>query len=342
MTLDAELVAYADQKEAYRALYASYGSSRFYTSPDWVELLQQAFPRLTMLVVRCTDGALTRAMFPIAQINGRLLALPLTPQLSMIACGTQNAEEREAACRAISGFFSRASKSAELRVADFVDPEGTAEQSSAYVTSVLSLADAQEKHWSENARRSVKRASKAGVRVEESDDFDLMWEFVCRTRRRQGTPLYPRRLFDGLARLHGQGAPVQLYFSRTASGEAISGIVIFKEPDRIFYAFGASCEDETLLSSRGNFLLFAEALRRAREEGKACFDFGISPSGNTGLIRFKEQWGAVSRPSPRLLFGRRKRAAREGALARLASSCIRLCPSPIYRRFTPFLFERIV
>ncbi len=78
------------------------------------------------------------------------------------------------------------------------------------------------------------------------------------------------------------------------NGQAIASIITMQYKDVLVYKYG--CSDSRFNNLGGNSLLFWRAIQHAKQNGLLKFDLGRSEADNRGLISFKENWGAVSRP----------------------------------------------
>ena len=113
------------------------------------------------------------------------------------------------------------------------------------------------------------------------------------TRRKQGVPVQPKgffyEIFDNLVK-NNFGFFISVYYEQKVIA---SGLFLFS--NNVFtYKYGAS--DPRFLYLRPNHLLFWEAIKYAKENGYAVFDFGKTDIKNVGLRKFKSGWGAIEKP----------------------------------------------
>jgi len=143
-----------------------------------------------------------------------------------------------------------------------------------------------------NIRRDVRRAERSGVRlspVRDRRDLDEFYSlYLASMRRNQAVPKYGKllvaTLYDHVIRC-GKG---ELWLARR-SGLAISGVLVVDSAHASHYLLGGSRADT--LKYCPNELLLLQAIRRAVQLGKECFDFLPSGPQNPGLARFKSKWG---------------------------------------------------
>ena len=141
-------------------------------------------------------------------------------------------------------------------------------------------------------RSQCRRALKEGAEVVHGG-AELIPEFYrvfAVNMRDLGTPVYPRRWFEVLAR--HLGGVMHLVVVRLA-GKPVAGCVLLRWLDTMEIPWAAS--DRTCNRFSVNMLLYREALEHAIRTGCKHFDFGRS-TRDSGPHRFKQQWGAEETP----------------------------------------------
>ena len=179
-----------------------------------------------------------------------------------------------------------------------------------------------------SARKSVRRAGKAGLRAVEETGPAAVATFaslVKTTLARHGAPMPPRRLVDAL--IDALGGRL-LVVRAQPSGEARASLLWFRDGPLAWapwggFTFGAD--------SPGN-LLFWAAIAQATRDGADIFDFGRSAVGG-GPYRFKRSFGAA--PTP-VLWLSDKPADMYRRYA-TAQRLWRLCPATVTDRLGPRL-----
>jgi hypothetical protein len=179
-----------------------------------------------------------------------------------------------------------------------------------------------------SSRRGVRKAEKAGVKIEFRTDLESMREYYrlhCLTRRnKHGLPPQPWRFFekiqehliargmgfvalatapggrggDGRSEIGDRARNALSHpapsFQLPASGEgglAIAGAVFLRYGRTAFYKFGAS--DDAYLDLRPNNLLMWRSILRCMGLGCETLGLGRTNLGEEGLRRFKRGWGAT-------------------------------------------------
>ena len=111
------------------------------------------------------------------------------------------------------------------------------------------------------------------------------------TRRRHQLPPQPFNWFRNLA-----ACCRELFNVRVASlrGRPIAAMITLQLRDTVVYKYGAS--DAAFHALGGMHFLFWKAITDACAEGRTAFDFGRSDPDQTGLLTFKDRWGAARVP----------------------------------------------
>jgi hypothetical protein len=85
----------------------------------------------------------------------------------------------------------------------------------------------------------------------------------------------------------GDRAQIRVAFKH---GKEIASILTLQHRDAIVYKYG--CSDTAFQNLGGTAFLLWKTIVEAKAAGLTSMDFGRSDSDNTGLIDFKERWGA--------------------------------------------------
>jgi CelD/BcsL family acetyltransferase involved in cellulose biosynthesis len=144
--------------------------------------------------------------------------------------------------------------------------------------------------------RNAKTALNRGVRVRwgsSSLDLDAFYRLHLHSRRRQGVPVQPRYFFQLIGNLLFSAGLGSILFAYKDE-KIVAALLLLKYGETLTYKFGAS--DKTNLSLRPNDLLFWTAIQWGCENGYKVFDMGRTDLDNSGLIRFKQGWGADEIP----------------------------------------------
>jgi CelD/BcsL family acetyltransferase involved in cellulose biosynthesis len=183
-----------------------------------------------------------------------------------------------------------------------------------------------------HVKRNIAAAERQGVTVREARTIDDLAGHFYRlhlgTRRRQGSPIQPRRFFRLLwQRIVETGLGFCLLAE--LGGETIAGAVFLAWNRTLTYKYGAS--DQSYLQARPNHLIFWRAIERASERGLDWLDFGRSEVEQTGLREFKSSWGAVELPLVYSSVGEAPPAGRSGILLDAMGLVVRHSPPFVCR-----------
>jgi CelD/BcsL family acetyltransferase involved in cellulose biosynthesis len=140
-------------------------------------------------------------------------------------------------------------------------------------------------------QRKIRRAARENVTYGEGRTDDLLrafYDLLLVTRRRHGIPPQPFSWFRNLSRSFGSAMKVRV---ARVGGRAIAALVTLSHRDTMVYKYGAS--DAAFHRVGGMHLLFWRAIQDARASGHRTFDLGRCDEANTGLMVFKERWGAA-------------------------------------------------
>lgn len=121
-------------------------------------------------------------------------------------------------------------------------------------------------------RQDARKAEKADLRIEPSDDVDDFIRLYALTLLRQGISSddsqqdQVRRIVHSVVKT-GLG---QMLVARNPSGQAASAILTASDPNCVYYLFGAT--DPTFRASGANTALLLHAIKEAFLSGKKTFD----------------------------------------------------------------------
>jgi serine/alanine adding enzyme len=163
------------------------------------------------------------------------------------------------------------------------------------IGSVLELpragADALSSLLPSKLRSQVRRSEREGMTVDFGHDQIAAFHQVFSTHMtRLGTPTYPLRFFEAIAREFGEDAWIGCV--RHEGKPVAAGFALCWKRE-VEMTWASSLVEHKALAP--NMLLYWSFLRRAAEHELACFDFGRSTPGS-GTHRFKQQWGARDVP----------------------------------------------
>ena len=142
----------------------------------------------------------------------------------------------------------------------------------------------------DSTQRKIRRAEREGVTIEQGRS-DALLDAFCHlqlvTRRRHQLPPQPRLWFRNLVQCLGEALEIRV---ASKDGRAFAAILTLQSRDTFVYKYG--CSDESFHNLGGMQLLMWRSIEEAKARGLRVFDFGRSDLTNTGLITYKDRWGA--------------------------------------------------
>lgn len=144
-------------------------------------------------------------------------------------------------------------------------------------------------------RKAIRKAKNRGVTVREAvgiEDFRKFYQVYLRVFRDFGTPPYGANYFPVLwRRLQASGA-VRLLLAY-AEQQCVGGLLLFCWGRNLISKFAVCLPEAVPL--RAYAALYWRAIEIGLELDYERLSWGTSSRGQTGLIDFKERWGASSR-----------------------------------------------
>lgn len=139
-------------------------------------------------------------------------------------------------------------------------------------------------------QRMIRRAEREGLSCEEGRSEALLEKFyrlMLQTRRRHKLPPQPVSWFRNLIGCLGNQLNIRV---ASKNGEPIASILTLRHRSTLVYKYG--CSDARYHHLGSVPFLFWDAIQEAKENGLQEFDLGRSDLDHSGLINFKNHWGA--------------------------------------------------
>ena len=136
-------------------------------------------------------------------------------------------------------------------------------------------------------RNSVKKAIKSGVRVVEDDDIDIYYELYIKTVEKQGSPPYPKALFENIKKYANSSVRFTYAYLKEIP---IAAMMSFLYNNRDLMVGLAS--DENYQEYRANDLLYNEQIEYATKNKFEIVDLGRTRP-DSPYERYKKKWGAI-------------------------------------------------
>jgi len=145
----------------------------------------------------------------------------------------------------------------------------------------------------DSCRRAIKKSQREGVRIrlaQSEDDLRMFFDLHLKVRKyKYGLLAQPFRFFQNIWR-HFVEAHQGFLLLAEVQEKVVAGDFFLVWKDTLYYKFNASDPDE--LSHRPNDLLTWVGIERAKAQGLAFLDFGLSDWDQEGLARYKRKFGA--------------------------------------------------
>ena len=330
----------------WNEMIASSPEHSFFHSSNWAGVLMDSYSYKPLYFTR-REGAEVSAMIPVMEVDSLLtgkrgVSIPFTdycePIASEAGCFSSILDE-------ILLYGKKAGwKSLELRGGANLLNGAVPYRS--YARHVLALHDREPelfKRLNPATRRNVRTAENSEIRITISSfetDLDEYYRLHCLTRKRHGVPPQPRGFFRAVYKnviSKGKGFTVLA----TCQGRPVSGAVYFHCGRKAIYKFGAS--DLRYQHLRPANLVMWEAIRHFSKNGFDELCFGRTDLENTGLIRFKEGWGAREEPLCYYRYDFKRSAFVEGSseMNRVSERIFRGLPVPMLRLAGELLYRHM-
>jgi hypothetical protein len=187
-------------------------------------------------------------------------------------------------------------------------------------------------------QRKIHRAEREQLSCQAGRSAALLDQFYglfLMTRRRLGLPPQPLSWFRHLIGFLGESLTIYIAYCRNTP---IAGIITLRHKDVLVYKYGASDYDFRQLG--GTQLAFWNAIQDAKRSGLREMDFGRSDLDDSGLITFKDRWGARSSALDYWQYSRRPaEASRSRWPAKLVKPLFRHLPDGILRTAGKMLYK---
>ena len=143
----------------------------------------------------------------------------------------------------------------------------------------------------DSVQRKIKRAARENLIYSEGKSEELLQHFyglLMLTRRRHSLPPQPLTWYRNLIDCFGDALKIRVAYKGRVP---VAAILTLEYKDKMIFKYG--CSDPAWNRLGGTHLLFWNSIQEAKAKGLQAFDLGRSELKNTGLITFKNRWGAA-------------------------------------------------
>jgi len=173
-------------------------------------------------------------------------------------------------------------------------------------------------------QRKIQRATREGLTEEEGRSECVLAQFyklLLMTRRRHGVPPQPLAWFRNLLAWLGEKVRIRI---ASKDGSPVAGILTLQYKQTLVYKYG--CSDEKFNQLGGMQMLLWKAIEDAKADQLNEFDMGRSDCANSGLVTFKDRWGAARTGLTYLRYPRARfrsiRDATQGNISKHVFACM--------------------
>jgi hypothetical protein len=277
----------------WNSLCESHPDGSFFHTTEWLNVLAATYG-FSPLSLISGDEAQPRMMLPlmeIAQLGMRKgVSLPFTDFCEPLLWGSDTGD-RPLWNELLQAGKARGWKRLEIRGGSAL--AGNPPASLEFYGHVLDLEPGEDKLFAAfepGVRQAIRKAEREGVKVEISTAPEAMMEYYylhCQTRKRQGLPPQPWRLFRKIHEYvigKGKGLLVMAMHDEAP----VAGAVFVQFGRKGVFKYGAS--DRRVQHLRANDLVMWTAIRELARNGADSLHFGRTSVSNEGLRRFKLRW----------------------------------------------------
>lgn len=140
-------------------------------------------------------------------------------------------------------------------------------------------------------QRKIRRAEREGLLYEAGNSDSLLrmfYQLLLTTRRKQGLPPQPVQWYQNLIACLGDKLKIHV---ASKDGLPVASILTLSHKQILVYKYG--CSDPAFNHLGGTPYLFWHAIKEAKNSKICELDMGRSDCDNSGLVTFKDRWGAT-------------------------------------------------
>jgi CelD/BcsL family acetyltransferase involved in cellulose biosynthesis len=271
-------------------------SASVFHSRQWLRALQNTYGYEPLAYTNTPAGAPLDNAVVFCRVNSwltgqRLVSLPFSDHCEPLVDSVD--QLHELLTPALQELKNRKIKYVDIRPLNSSFSETTGGEES-YFLHLLDLRPTLDelfkKLHGDSIRRKIQRAEREKLTLEAGSSEKILEDFYnlhVITRQRQQLPPHPLKWFRNV--LACLGADAQIRIARK-DGSAIASIFTLSHKQKMVYKYG--CSDAHSHNLGGMQFLFWDLIRHSKEHGFVELDFGRSECDNTGLVTFKDRWGA--------------------------------------------------
>ncbi len=291
----------ADESE-WTAFVRGHDAATFYHTLAWRDFVAEVFGHRPRYLI-AKDGNQIVGALPLFEVafpwlGSKFISLPYDVGSGGALAGTDDVE-RHLAAHALSMARDRGARYLELRGGHrrpALEALGFRVQEPVVISDMALANEAEVRAGiSTDHRKAIRKAASRGVRVRDAvtaADYETFYEVYLRVFRDFGTPPYAARYFASLFTSIQPEGGVRTFLAEV-DGRCVGGLVLFCFERSLVSKFAVCLPDA--VTTRAYAALYWRAIEFGLAGGYQRLSWGTSSRDQTGLIEFKERWGAISR-----------------------------------------------
>jgi len=335
------------QDPRWGALLESHPQASVFHTTEWLQSLKNAYGYEPLAVSTCAPGiALTNGLLFCrveSWLTGRrFVSLPFSDHCDPLVEDQQRMDELLGHMRKMVDVSTW--KYLEIRPT-VLSPAAEADyvRDAAYCLHRLDLRKSKEELFrgfhKDCVQRKIRRAERESLIYQEGNSEELLTNFyhlLVRTRRGQGLPPQPLLWFRSLIAAFGDALKIRV----ACKGKVpVASILTLTHRQSMTYKYGCSDPEHNRLG--GVALLFWKTIQEAKQNEYTDLDLGRSDVNNSGLVAFKEHWGATRYPLSYWRYPMQPRSLRIPLKAGFVERIFSRSPGWLLRSVGTFLYRHI-
>jgi FemAB-related protein (PEP-CTERM system-associated) len=290
--------------DAWTGFVAAHPDATLYHTLIWRDVIHEVFGHRPLYLV-CRTGNQISGVLPLFEIRAPLLGSKLISLPYDVGSGgalvIDPGAERALFERAIEVARELRATYLEVRCAlprPVLEDLGMRRSEPVLISDMLLDGEEQvRRRVASDHRKAIRKAETRGVTVREAttlEEFQRFYDVYLRVFRDFGTPPYGATYFPTLWRQLFPSRGVRLLLAFHAE-RCVGGLLLFCWGRNLVSKFAACLPEAVPL--RAYAALYWQAICLGLAEGYRRLSWGTSSRDQTGLIEFKERWGAQSLPA---------------------------------------------
>lgn len=285
------------QDSRWRTLIDEHPDASVFHRVEWLQALHSCYGYVPVALSYGAPGGPLQNGLVYCEIRSRLtgnrlVSLPFSDHCEPLL---SNRGESDLLMAGLTEKTNKPWKSLEIRpISHAPSEEKDMAVSQRYYLHRIDLRDSTEalfkRFHKDSIQRKIHRAERESLRYEEGSSDQLLTHFyklLIMTRRQQGLPPQPWKWFRSLIATMANDLKIRVALKGQIP---VASILTVTYKKTMVYKYG--CRDRRFNNLGGTALLFWKAIQDAKAGGIEEFDMGRSSQDNTGLITFKDHWGA--------------------------------------------------